>query len=105
MKVSAVSGLVQFSVAREKTASDATPPVLISASETLRSPLTPLFDGATLDGWQQAGPSGFSVVDGTLQSSGGMGLLWYTRKQFGDFIRADIARWSALARERNISLD
>jgi len=25
--------------------------------------------------------------------------------QFGDFIRADIARWSALARERHISLD
>src|SRR5918911_106441 len=25
--------------------------------------------------------------------------------QFGEFIRADIARWSALARERNISLD
>ena len=28
-----------------------------------------------------------------------------TPAQFGDFIRADIARWSALARERNISLD
>jgi tripartite-type tricarboxylate transporter receptor subunit TctC len=28
-----------------------------------------------------------------------------TPEQFGTFIRADIARWSALARERNISLD
>jgi tripartite-type tricarboxylate transporter receptor subunit TctC len=28
-----------------------------------------------------------------------------TPPQFGEFIRADIARWSALARERNISLD
>ena len=28
-----------------------------------------------------------------------------TPVQFGEFIRADIARWSALARERNISLD
>src|SRR5229473_2590488 len=28
-----------------------------------------------------------------------------TPDQFGNFIRADIARWSALARERNISLD
>jgi len=28
-----------------------------------------------------------------------------TPEQFGDFIRADIARWSALARERHISLD
>ena len=28
-----------------------------------------------------------------------------TPAEFGDFMRADIARWSALARERNISLD
>jgi tripartite-type tricarboxylate transporter receptor subunit TctC len=28
-----------------------------------------------------------------------------TPEEFGEFIRADIARWSALARERNISLD
>ncbi|HYQ94916.1 MAG TPA: tripartite tricarboxylate transporter substrate-binding protein, partial [Burkholderiales bacterium] len=28
-----------------------------------------------------------------------------TPDQFGSFIQADIARWSALARERNISLD
>jgi tripartite-type tricarboxylate transporter receptor subunit TctC len=28
-----------------------------------------------------------------------------TPEQFGEFIRADIARWSALARSRNISLD
>jgi tripartite-type tricarboxylate transporter receptor subunit TctC len=28
-----------------------------------------------------------------------------TPEQFGEFIRADIARWSALAKERNISLD
>ena len=47
---------------------------------------TPLFDGATLDGWQEAGPGGFNVVDGMLQSFGGMGLLWYTKKEFGDFI-------------------
>jgi len=57
-----------------------------SSSSTVEPGFTPLFDGATLDGWQQAGPSGFSVVDGMMQSSGGMGLLWYTRKQFGDFI-------------------
>jgi hypothetical protein len=67
---------------------------LSSSYTTVEPGFTPLFDGATLDGWQQAGPSGFSVVDGTLQSSGGMGLLWYTRKQFGDFIlKAD---WKVL---------
>ena len=59
---------------------------LASSSTTVEPGFTPLFDGATMDGWQQAGPSGFSVVDGMLQSSGGMGLLWYTRKEFGDFI-------------------
>jgi hypothetical protein len=47
---------------------------------------TSLFDGVTMDGWEQAGPGGFNVVDGMLQSFGGMGLLWYTKKQFGDFI-------------------
>jgi len=57
-----------------------------SVSQSVEPGFTPLFDGATMDGWQQAGPSGFSVVDGMLQSSGGMGLLWYTMKQFGDFV-------------------
>ena len=28
-----------------------------------------------------------------------------TPEQFGNFIQADIARWSKLARERKISLD
>jgi len=44
-----------------------------------------LFTGA-LDGWQMAGSGGFSVVGGNvLQSFGGLGLLWYTREEFGDF--------------------
>ncbi|MFF8970731.1 ThuA domain-containing protein [Streptomyces sp. NPDC014995] len=38
----------------------------------------PLFDGTSLDGWKQAGPGSFTLDDdGTLMSSGGMGLLWY----------------------------
>ncbi|MEU6817943.1 ThuA domain-containing protein [Streptomyces sp. NPDC046860] len=40
----------------------------------------PLFDGsaASLEGWRQAGPGSFTLADdGTLTSSGGMGLLWY----------------------------
>lgn len=45
----------------------------------------PLFSG-TLDGWQMAGAGGFTVIGGgTLQSFGGLGLLWYTREEFGDF--------------------
>jgi hypothetical protein len=67
---------------------------LETSSTAVEPGFTPLFDGATLDGWQQAGPGGFKVTDGMLQSFGGMGLLWYSKKQFGDFIlRAD---WKVL---------
>ncbi|MEV0181997.1 ThuA domain-containing protein [Streptomyces sp. NPDC050625] len=48
----------------------------------------PLFDGtaASLDGWQQAGPGSFTLSpDGTLTSSGGLGLLWYARQNFGSY--------------------
>jgi type 1 glutamine amidotransferase len=48
---------------------------------------TPLFDGtqASLDGWKQAGPGSFELNDGTLTSSGGMGMLWYAAKDFGSY--------------------
>ena len=42
---------------------------------------TALWDGESLDGWNQAGPGGFEVVHGdegcALQTDGGMGLLWH----------------------------
>ncbi|MGW5167463.1 ThuA domain-containing protein [Streptomyces nodosus] len=47
-----------------------------------------LFDGtaASLAGWRQAGAGKFSVLsDGTLRSSGGMGMLWYAERELGDF--------------------
>ncbi|WP_377267189.1 ThuA domain-containing protein [Peterkaempfera sp. SMS 1(5)a] len=47
-----------------------------------------IFDGsaASLADWQQAGAGTFSLLpDGTLHSSGGMGMLWYAKKPFGDF--------------------
>lgn len=44
-----------------------------------------LFDGRTLTGWSQAGPGGFDVVDATLQTRDGMGLLWYSASEFTDF--------------------
>ncbi|AUS80630.1 DUF1080 domain-containing protein [Actinoalloteichus sp. AHMU CJ021] len=47
--------------------------------------ITRLWDGETLEGWSQAGPGGFDVVDGTLQTRDGMGLLWYDRAPFGDY--------------------
>jgi len=45
-----------------------------------------LFDGTTLTGWSQAGPGGFRLVDNVMQSQGGMGLLWYSERTFGDFV-------------------
>lgn len=44
-----------------------------------------LFDGRTLTGWSQAGPGGFDVVDATMQTRDGMGLLWYSASEFTDF--------------------
>ncbi|MBK9170719.1 MAG: DUF1080 domain-containing protein [Bryobacterales bacterium] len=43
-----------------------------------------LFSGKNLDGWRMTGPGRFEIEDGTLKTAGGMGLLWYTREQFGD---------------------
>lgn len=46
-----------------------------------------LFDGAPLDGWTHVGPGGFSVTDdATLESEGGMGLLYYDEGSFRDYV-------------------
>ncbi|MFE3856529.1 ThuA domain-containing protein [Streptomyces griseorubiginosus] len=48
----------------------------------------PLFDGtaASLEGWKQAGPGSFTLSDdGTLTSSGGMGMLWYAGQSFRSY--------------------
>jgi hypothetical protein len=49
---------------------------------------TYLFDGQSIDGWCMAGPGKFALVeyDKSLQSQGGMGLLWYTKKKYKDFV-------------------
>ncbi len=43
-----------------------------------------LFDGESLEGWEQVGPGRFVVEDGMLRTEGGMGLLWYTKEKFAD---------------------
>ncbi|MDQ3439521.1 MAG: DUF1080 domain-containing protein, partial [Planctomycetota bacterium] len=45
-----------------------------------------LFDGKNTTGWKQCGPGSFEVKDGALVSKGGMGLFWYEKQQFGDFV-------------------
>jgi type 1 glutamine amidotransferase len=45
---------------------------------------TTLYNGATT-GWSQAGPGGFGNSNGTLTSSGGLGMLWYGAKEFRSY--------------------
>ncbi|MFJ8198262.1 ThuA domain-containing protein [Streptomyces sp. NPDC096152] len=47
-----------------------------------------VFDGsaASLADWSQAGAGEFSLLpDGTMRSSGGMGMLWYSKREFKDY--------------------
>jgi type 1 glutamine amidotransferase len=45
---------------------------------------TSLYDGST-SGWSQAGPGGFINAGATLTSTGGLGLFWYSAKQFTSY--------------------
>jgi PKD repeat protein/type 1 glutamine amidotransferase len=47
-----------------------------------------IFDGSakSLTGWEQAPAGQFSLQsDGSIKSSGGLGMLWYARKAYADF--------------------
>lgn len=47
-----------------------------------------IFDGTaqSFANWAQASAGKFTLLpDGTMRTSGGMGMLWYTKKAFGDF--------------------
>ncbi|WP_371786133.1 ThuA domain-containing protein [Streptosporangium subroseum] len=45
---------------------------------------TSLYNGST-SGWSQAGPGSFTNTDATLTSTGGLGLLWYSAKQYTSY--------------------
>ncbi|PWK43496.1 type 1 glutamine amidotransferase [Actinoplanes xinjiangensis] len=45
---------------------------------------TALYNGST-SGWSQAGPGGFGNSDATLTSSGGLGMLWYSTREFRSY--------------------
>lgn len=59
-----------------------------------------IYDGKTTDGWKQAGPGKFErEADCSLRSVDGMGLFWYSRAKYKDFVlRAD---WKAEKAESN----
>jgi len=59
---------------------------IAAQGRTVEEGFQSLFDG-TLTGWQMAGSGHFAVVGSDiLESAGGIGLLWYTPEEFGDFI-------------------
>jgi Domain of Unknown Function (DUF1080) len=47
-----------------------------------------LFDGKTYDGWNMAGKGKFLIIESekALLTQGGMGLLWYYKRKFKDFL-------------------
>ncbi|GAB3869304.1 hypothetical protein GCM10027610_128430 [Dactylosporangium cerinum] len=50
---------------------------------------TAIYNGSTT-GWSQAGPGSFTNSDATLTSTGGMGLFWYSAKQYTSYsLKAD----------------
>jgi len=58
-----------------------------------------LFNGVNLEGWRQAGPGGFRIENRMLVTEGGLGLLWYSARQFGNFeLRVD---WKVTKRSDN----
>jgi hypothetical protein len=66
-----------------RTLSAATVAVLLACSSPEDDTST-LYDGSAT-GWSQAGPGGFTSTDGTLTSFGGMGLFWYSAKEFKSY--------------------
>jgi hypothetical protein len=43
-----------------------------------------LFNGKDLSGWEMVGPGRFVVEDGAMKTEGGMGLLFYKNRKFGN---------------------
>src|SRR4051794_22929793 len=56
----------------------------LAPARAAEKPNATLFDGKSIDGWAQCGPGQFTLHDGVLTSSGGMGLFW-NRNDYSDF--------------------
>jgi hypothetical protein len=57
---------------------------VIAAIALMASEREQLFNGRDLTGWTMVGPGRFVVENGMLKTEGGMGLLYYDRKPFGN---------------------
>ncbi|MFN0205845.1 MAG: family 16 glycoside hydrolase [Planctomycetota bacterium] len=58
-----------------------------------------LFNGKDLAGWTMSGPGRFIVENGEMVATGGMGLLWYDRRSFKDFVLE--LEWKVVRKEDN----
>ena len=58
--------------------------ILLCASLAPAAEWKQLFNGKDMTGWNHVGPGRFTVEDGMLKTEGGMGLLWYTGRPFGN---------------------
>ncbi|MEU4196829.1 DUF1080 domain-containing protein [Kribbella sp. NPDC026611] len=45
-----------------------------------------LLAGTVMVGWRMCGAGGFDLVDASVQSRGGLGMLWYAEGEFTDFV-------------------
>ena len=78
---SANPSLTAFSLARRTAGA-----IVQESQPAVEAGFVPLCTGANFADWQMAGFGRFTQVGQfRLQSEGGIGLLWYTKEQFGDF--------------------
>lgn len=56
------------------------------ACGTAEPPAEQLFNGADMSGWRHVGRGEFTVEDGALKTSGGMGLLVFDGKEIGNAV-------------------
>lgn len=78
-----------FAEDKDKVAPPAAPVFGASAQPApkLEKGFTSLYNGRNTDGWKMAGPGSFAQIpDGSLLPQGGMGLFWYSKEKFKDFV-------------------
>lgn len=60
--------------------------ILLGIDSTQAQEWRNLFNGKDLSGWEQIGPGEFVIEDGLLKTVGGMGMILYPAKKFGDVV-------------------
>jgi hypothetical protein len=83
----ASSSLVQAGDDRSDTTSSETALATQRASASVEeSGFRQLLSNEALKQWRQCGPGGFTVTNGVASGEGGMGLWWYSGRQFTNFV-------------------